>query len=306
MRALFGRKVRLVVGYSAIQDFDAARRARDNSAAAAIETAAGVTDVVYGAVREGLDLSGLDVSFSVKKQLAAKPNVAMIKVWNMTAEHRALLEQDLLTVELHAGYKDPGTSLIYLGEMRAAVTQRVGPDFVTTITSGDKKGNFAGRYIRVPLGAGTTAKEAIILLADAFGLGRGNTGSLPDGANRTLFPKGGCLSGRVSEQMTSICRAVGLTWSVQDGVLQVLDKNSALEREAVVIGPETGMVGTVQVSNKGLVKFTTLMNAEVQVGRKVVFETATTLAGGYRIERAQWEGNTRGKSWFVKCEAKRY
>ena len=277
--------------------------------------------------KDGLDVSDLDIRFSVKKTLKPTPNTAEIHVYNLNVGHRYTLETaGSLNVELHAGYTE-GASLLYLGEMRAAVTSQVGPDIITTIDSGDKHGNFAGKAIHVPVGAGTTGADALRLLADAFGLGKGNleaalarSATIDSARNKdlkklglpaarpsmTLFPVGGVLSGNVAAQLTSICRTVGLEFWVEDGTLAVLPIGAALEDTATVLGPDTGLVGSISISNKGYVKARALLIPDLQVGRKVVFDTADNLKGGFRIEKAHYHGGTRDSEWYVDIEAKSY
>ena len=267
--------------------------------------------LVIGANGEGLSVSGLDITFDVKKSLKPEPNVATIEVRNLTEDHRKSFEtSETLGVELHAGYEG-GMSLIYLGEMRAAVTSREGPDLVTTIHSGDKHAMFAGKHIRVPLGEQTNAKVALEQLVKAMkaaGVGEGAAlyevlaGELEQ---KVLFPSGGVLSGNASTLLSSLCRSVGIEWSVQNGKLQFL-KLGETDEEAFELGPDTGLIGKVEISNKGYVKATSLLIPGVKCGTKVTFSTETALVGGYRIEKIRYHGATFSKEWYCSIEAKAY
>jgi hypothetical protein len=265
---------------------------------------------------EGLDVSSLDIAFDIRKTLTPKPNVGKITVRNLTREHRAVLETaGRLVVELHAGYEE-GMSLLYLGEMRAAVTSHHEDTIDTVIQSGDKAGVFAGATIRVPVGAGTTAEEAIRLMARVFsdaGVGAGNleaefkrqSGAAAIKRRGVLYPVGGVLSGNLTSYMTSICTAAGLEWSIQDGLLVVLEKGKALATEAIVLSDNSGLVGSPSVSNKGYVKAKALLNPDIQCGRTVIFDTETTLQGAYRVEKCRYEGDFAGNAWYAIIEGKR-
>jgi hypothetical protein len=267
--------------------------------------------LVIGVGSEGLDVSDLDITFDVKKTLKPIPNVATIHVMNLTASHRKALETaTTLGVELHAGYKD-GMSLLYLGEMAAAVTHREGPDFVTVISSGDKHGVFAGRTLRVPVGEQTNAAAAIRQLVKSLtdaGVGEGNITALndPSVGSKMLYPAGGVLSGNTSALLSSLCKSAGLEWSIQDGKLQILKLKQALASEAFELGPDTGLVGKVEKSNKGYVKATTLLIPGLQCGSIVKFDTETALVGGYRIEKIRYHGATRTQPWYASIEARQY
>lgn len=286
---LFGRRSRLIIGTLAVLDLDGA--GNDPNV--------------------GLDVSDLDMAFSVKKTLKANPNQAEIEVRNLTENHRTMLEgSDALEVELHAGYGDQ-LSLLYRGQMRAAVTYRDGPDFVTKISSGDKSGVFAGRRLHVPLGEASSAAAALKQLVDDLGKTEVGDGNVSDaltqaGVLTTVFPLGGTLSGNASVLLTSLCRSVGLEWSIQDGVLQFLVASKALDEEAIELGSNSGLIGKVEVSNKGYVKATSLLIPGLRCGGKVTFATETELVGGYRIEKIHYHGDTAGKSWYASIEAKQY
>lgn len=258
---------------------------------------------------EGLDLSGLDLSFDIKKTLKPDPNVAEISVYNMNPAHRLLFETaKTLTVEFHAGYQE-GMSLLYLGEMRAAVTKQVGDEVITEIQSGDKHGLFAGKVIRVPVGPGGSVEDALKLLADAFGIGLGNLKSVMGKAKKgsaTLFPVGGVLTGNVADTMQAICAGAGLEFSVQDGVLQILNVGAALEDEAILLGSDSGLIGSIEISNKGYLKCTSLLIPDIKPGRKIVFDTVDNLQGGYRIEKVRYTGHTKEHDWYAHIEAKQY
>lgn len=268
--------------------------------------------LVIGADGQGLDVSDLDLEFDIKKSLKPEPNVGTVKIRNMTAAHRKMLETPkVLGVELHAGYKD-GMSLLYLGEMRAAVTTRERSDLVTVIHSGDKHSMFAGRFIRVPLGDQTNARGALEQLVKSLrdaGVGEGNLTEalLASGVGeKVLYPTGGVLSGNVSTLLTSLCHSSGLEWSIQDGKLQFLKTNTPLDQEAFELGAETGLIGQVDISNKGWVKATSLLIPGLKCGAKIKFATESNILGGYRVMQIHYQGSTSETPWHAHLEAKLY
>lgn len=273
----------------------------------------------------GLDVKDLAISFDVKKTLKPTPNVAKITIRNLTRAHRAYLETaEALSVELHAGYEGV-LSLIYLGEMSAGVTSKDGKEYTTTISSGDKRGVFAGRTLRVPIGPGGTAEDAIRILAQAFAntpanllqaaagiknVGLGNlegffakaSASGSSKLRHVIFPVGGTLSGKISDQMTAICNGAGIEWSIQDGLLVLLEKRKPLDDTAVLLSSSTGLVGSVAISNKGYIRCKSLLIPELQCGKKMVFDVATGLKGQYRIESTKYKGDSYEHDWYVHLE----
>ena len=80
-------------------------------------------------------------------------------------------------------------------------------------------------------------------------------GGRPGQRRRRLRARGARARGRAlsrgprapraaAEQLTELCRSAGLEWSVQSGVLQLLPRGRALQRSAVVLSSDTGLVGS--------------------------------------------------------------
>lgn len=256
-----------------------------------------------------IEITGLDVRFSVRKTLRPEPNKAEISVWNLNETHRAAIEQKKTApVLIEAGYKD-SVSVLFLGDLRSAVSQIDGPDIVTTLTSGDGEKAIRTARVSVSVKKGTTTDQVITLCAKALGVGEGNlskaVAALKGAGLGTLFSAGTVLHGSAARELTGICKAAGLTWSVQNGALQILPLAKTLEGKAILLGPSTGMVGSPTVDNKGVLKVRALLIPDVFPGRKLVLDAAR-LKGQYRVETTTHTGDTAGEDWFVDIEAKRY
>lgn len=266
-------------------------------------------DRVCKVIVGGLEISNLDLSFSVSKDLTPKPNKAEIKIWNLTEAHRSAIEQmkDVPCL-IEAGYK-AGTSNIFLGDLRSSLTVIEGPDWVTSLSSGDGEKATQKARVNISVKKNTPTTDILKLAAKSLGVGEGNlktaASQIQSAGLGTIFTAGTVLSGSAVREMTNICRAVGLTWSVQDGKLQILPLAKALDGEAIKLSAATGMVGSPSVDTKGVLKVTTLMIPDVFPGRKIVLD-AVRLKGQYRIEKTQHQGDTFGGDWKIEIEAKKY
>jgi hypothetical protein len=90
---------------------------------------------------------GLKVEFNVSKNLKPEPNKVTIKVWNLAPTTRAALESSsLIPVQLDVGYAGDNHT-IYLGQLRSAMSDRDGPDIITTIASQDSAAAFSTNRI---------------------------------------------------------------------------------------------------------------------------------------------------------------
>lgn len=259
---------------------------------------------------EDLDLSGFDAAFSVTRTLAPTPNTAEVRVYNLGKALRrelATKAKDGLYVTIAAGF---GSQLcqIYRGDLRDAFSVREDTGWVTTISSGDGEKARRTARVRRAFPKGTKVDVVLDALTGALGVGLGNTLSgllggktLAHGSSE--FVSGTVAHGSAATHLTEVLRSVGMEWSIQDGELQVLDKGRALEGEAIVLNPETGLVGSPEPGNKGTMKCTVLLMPGLQPGTKVLIDTSE-VHGLFRIERIDYSGDTTQDDWIAHIEGK--
>ena len=254
----------------------------------------------------------LAVTFDVTKNLKAEPNKVEIKVWNLAAATRKALETPkVVTVKLEVGYqREPHT--IFLGQLRGAVTERDGPDLITTISSGDSEDAFGfGRNVQtIPakLSAAQLLQFAAQGLRDA-GVNVGNLKSAQDLASVTFGPATK-LRGNAADVMDRVTRANGMEWSVQDGALQILKIGAALSSQAVELssddnGTNTGLIGIPSVDTKGIMKCKSVIQPDLEPGRTIVMN-AENVKGAFRIEESQYKGETWGDDWYVELTCRKW
>lgn len=249
---------------------------------------------------------GLDVAFEVERTLRRHPNKAQIRIWNLSASHRAQLEQlGSVRVRLRAGYQD-GFAEIFNGDLRRAQSERDGADIVTTISGGD--GELATRRGTVNRSFASPVNFDHVLqhLVDAIGVGVGNalsalTGTSLDQAGSESRGAGVVLSGRADDELDGLLTSAGLEWSIQDGALQVLPRGRALDGTAVRLAPDTGLIESPSVSTKGVLTARALLMPDLVPGRKVQID-ATTVSGFFRMKKGTYVGDTASDDWSIGLE----
>ncbi len=262
----------------------------------------------------GLDVSELRCEFKCKKTLKPDPNTCEIKIYNLSENSRHTLESAAkLVVRLEAGYIETGTSQLFLGEVRSAFTVAEGDgDIVTTITTGDSEKEMQEAKLHMTVAAGMSADVVLAAIAAALKVSPGNLAQAAallklKGATAMFGVQGSAVSGNAARMLTDLCRSGGLEWSIQDGVLQILDKNKPLVQQAVLLSPDTGLVGSPAVdysasskTKKGgiTVKAKTFIIPELAPGRLVVMKSRF-VTGGFRIEEIEYEGDTAGEAWYA-------
>lgn len=256
----------------------------------------------------GLDVSGFDMEFVVERTLKPEPNTCEIRILNLSADSRKKLSGvPKLTVRLEAGYKG-ATELLYLGECRAAWTERDGSDFVTHIESGDGEKEIQAARLNTCLGAKVPVAAALTAIAKSLNLKPGNLAQAIASLQKAGFANinGAALNGSTARRLTDFCRSAGLEWSIQNGALQILDQGAILSTiEAIEVSESTGMVNSPTVDSQGIVSASILMTPGLIPGCLVRFDSLFQ-SGGYRVQRCKWHGSTFSQDWTIDFEAKKY
>lgn len=265
-----------------------------------------VLDTIQLTIAGNEPSSALDVAFSIERSLKPDPNTAEIQVWNLNEDHRSQLEDaERIPCTVSAGYLD-SIALIFSGTLRTAFTVREGPDLVTTLASGDGEKEYQRSRVNLSVAPKTPNPSLMQQITKAIGIGEGNLGTATPQllAAPAMLPQGGVLSGSASQIMTRTAQSLGFEWSIQDGALQLLKVATPLAATAVLLTPETGLVGSPSVDNEGILSAQCLMIPDVFPGRLLVLESER-LSGSYRIEKCKYSGNTAGPDWYVDIEAKK-
>jgi hypothetical protein len=285
-------------------------------------------DRVWSVTVSTLDVSDFRVHFRIEKTLKPEPNKALVEVYGLNKDHRAMLGElapgkrtgkkkkgtspnltGSIPVRIEAGYKDDGPQMIFLGDLRTVDSERNGADWITAITSGDGERAYRTARIAQSFGAGTPVPVAVRALVRSLGIGEGNLSQvlsgLKLGGRATILVRGAVFSGPAVRHLTDICRSAQLEWSIQDGVVQLQDFGTALAGQAIKLTPETGLIGSPNVDGNGVLKAKTLMIPGLRCGRLVVVDS-DAVQGNFRVEKIITEGDTHGQDWGHEIEAKRY
>jgi hypothetical protein len=256
-----------------------------------------------------IKFSDLDVEFAVVKTLKPEPNTCTLKIWNLNPMHRKQLDSAKLpAIEIKAGYKG-AVSLVFRGEVREVFSAKEGGDWVTEMSTADSEDTIKRARINKSFPSGTHLPNVLQALANELKVDAKaailkllTSNKLVEAAG--VFLNGTVVSGSASREMTNLLKSAGQEWSVQDGELQIIDIGAALLGLPVVLGATTGLVGSPTVGNDDLVRFKALLNTSIAPGSLVTFVSDLLPVGSfYRVERAEFNGQTRGSDWYVEGEA---
>lgn len=256
----------------------------------------------------GFELSNLDCAFQAKKSLKLEPNTCELKLYNLSQETRRTLETPKkLMLRLDAGYPD-AVAQLFLGEVRSAHSHRENADIVTEISTGDSAKELATARIHMSVGPKVPASVALLAICRELKVGMGNAAVMAaklQAKGVVFFGSGTVITGSARRALQDFCRSADLECSIQDGVLQILDRGKALESKAVYLSPGTGLVGSPTIDNKGIVSVTAFIQPDLRPGRKIQID-AESVKGGFRIQECEFLGDTAGNEWYCKMSAKAY
>lgn len=209
-------------------------------------------------IRQNTTNRPLTIQFDITKSLDREPNKALIQIYNLTpTNRRALSEAEGLQIALIAGYQEADThDTIFVGDAEDIYTERTdsGTDWITTIESRDGGSAYRRSRIAQTFEPNVALSTVIRGCADALGIGRGNSDSIASSAELdsggSIFPDGITLEGPAWRALDMVCRSASLRWSIQNGVLQLRPLTAAAESRAVLLSPETGLIGSPTRGNQ--------------------------------------------------------
>lgn len=256
--------------------------------------------------------TGLDCAFRITRSLAAsRAGTCELTIYNPPREmlrELTALPRRTTFVSVDAGYRE-GASRVFTGDLRLALPAREGADLRVTITAGD--GAHARRTARISraFAPGTSVDQAATALASALGVGVGNAARAFRGTRlaRTTgeFTDGAILHGEAAAELTRLCDAAGLIWSVQDGQLLVLPLGGALERTAIRLGADSGLLEAPQIVDRRTIKAKCLIQPGLVPGQRVVIDSLLVREPVQRITEVTLTGETGGNAWEAELTLKR-
>lgn len=266
--------------------------------------------ITFGDADQAVRVEKLHVDFTITHQIRSA-NTASVKVYNLSEATRRVLSDDgqndlPLRMKVEAGYGDE-LELLYRGRVRKAASQHVGPDWVSTIESGDGEAELRKANVNVTFPAGASVEDVMQGLIEQTGLAAGD---LIDRVREnglagtiTEFARGFSFSGNAGEGLSKLVRSFGMTPTVQDGKFTAFESARGVKRTGFRLSPSSGLVGSPEVGDKGSAKVRSLLLPSVRPGHRIDIES-TAVNGTYRVQKVLHTGSLRGQDWYSDLELK--
>jgi len=283
--------------------------------------------VVY-ADSQSYEITGLYMDFEIKASTDKELNKAKISVYNLSEKTRNLFSDSHQAVEFYAGYGD-NTVLIFSGETSNALNEKSGTEWRTDIYAGAGLKSYETKYFSKTYAKGSDVKQIFKDMASAYGM----ASYIEEPLFETKLLGSVTYAGRVKDVLTKACQNHGMSWSVQRGVLEIIEDGNFLiaQPTAVVLSPSSGMIGAPSITNrstkggknKKAVRVVSLLNPDITPGRLIQIDSTQTIYsagdlykkpknqkrvvtnadGIYIAQRLRYYGNNYGGPFQVEIEA---
>jgi hypothetical protein len=263
-------------------------------------------DLIVG----GHEVTGLRTVFKVEKTSKPEPSKLDLSIYNLNAASRAQLQGRGVPVILKGGYAQR-TGLIFSGQSRTIDHVHTGPDWVTHVQCGDGETAYVEARISSSFAPGTRVGDVIVACGTALGLNPGNMVAQAEAAGSgdlQQFVQGYQAHGSAATELTKVLRALGYSWSIQDGKLQLLAVGAAMPGEALLLNANTGLIGTPEhgtppkPGKPGYLKIKCLLQPDLRPGSRIQLDSLG-IKGLYRAVDVRHDGDTHSGNWYSEVEA---
>ena len=250
----------------------------------------------------------LHINFALQKSDLETQNTGRITVWNLNQQHLAALDEKDCALSLRAGYGNR-LSLIFAGIISSATTTRDGADRKTEIEVVDNLVEVRDTYVTISYTGNVNWKTIMDDVANQMGV------AVTYSYNATFadIPNGFSFVGQARDIMTKGCSCCGLTWSLQNGVMQVKRPGDTMNREVYVLSEDSGLLGIPARVTEAATQGGTaseigwdveyFLNGAINIDDYVKLESET-VTGYFRVYSIEMSGDNISGDWICKARLK--
>ena len=269
--------------------------------------------------------NNLHIGFQIDKDTTKESNKAKLEIYNLSDATRKKIEVPDTEVEIYAGYEKAGGAILaFKGSVTYGFTRDAGTDCITTLDLADGTKAMRDSYCSLSYAPGTSAKTIIQRCASEMGVPvvyGDDVGELES------YQNGYSYIGQADGALTEICNALGLSWSIQNNILNIILAGGTSTNRGLVFSPQSGLVGVPEriiqaeyKSNKSNPKKTAKKKAKKEEPRKkagwkiqtllvpsvnpadMVKVESKWITGWFRVEKVSHRGDYNGTNWGSAME----
>jgi hypothetical protein len=258
------------------------------------------------------EYTGFEIRFDINLSMGSDPNNGVIAMDNLSASDRKSIEdagKDAQVV-VYAGFASQGDPpAIFQGRWRRAVTERNGPALITTIEAASAyRARAYTRQLNKAYRKGTALNTVLRDLLDTLEIGDGNLQTVLNqvtlaGATGNKLLKPFAVSGPAWDSLEQILKSSGFRVTTEGDGLLVTGLNRGIDRTAVLLNDETGLIGQPSVDKDGVLSASSLIIPNLIPGRVVRLQSEF-VSGDYVVRTAKYTGSLYGSEFKVDLEAR--
>lgn len=246
------------------------------------------------------------------------PNIADIRVYNLSDDTIAQIKKEFNRVILQAGYES-NYGVIFQGNIKQVISGRESATdtFIDIIAGdGDRAYNFA--IVNATVAAGATQADQIKAASIPMAANGVSTGASNAQLPTAALPRGKVMYGPAKNYLKNSAENSDASWSMQNEKIVFVSKKSYLPGQSVVITAKTGMIGTPQQTNEGI-NIKCLLNPNIKIGSSIKLDnksvqdfkinlstpnSAANIPPPYNLDGLYYplviehSGDTRGVDWY--------
>ena len=269
--------------------------------------------------------NNLHIGFQIDKDTTKESNKAKLEIYNLSDATRKKIEVPDTEVEIYAGYEKAGGAILaFKGSVTYGFTRDAGTDCITTLDLADGTKAMRDSYCSLSYAPGTSAKTIIQRCSNEMGV---PVVYGEDVGELESYQNGYSYIGQADGALTEICNALGLSWSIQNNILNIILAGGTSTNRGLVFSPQSGLVGVPEriiqaeyKSNKSNPKKTAKKKAKKEKPRKKAGWKINTLlvpsvnpadmvkveskwiTGWFRVEKVSHRGDYNGTNWGSAME----
>lgn len=247
----------------------------------------------------------IHVNFSLQKSDLETQNTGRVTVWNLNPSQLAVLNEKDCVVSLRAGYGNQ-LPLIFAGIVSYVCTSLDSADRKTEIEVIDNLVEVRDTYVTVSYNGTVNWKTIFDDVAAQMGVAI----SYSYNAEFVDISNGFSFVGLARDIMTKGCKCCNLSWSLQNGVMQVKRPGDVMSKEVFVLSPDTGLLGIparVVLTQEDSAAENQLgwdveyfLNGAINIDDYVKLESET-VTGFFRVYSLEISGDNVSGDWICKA-----
>ena len=233
---------------------------------------------------DGIEIEKLRCHFEVTRDLLGFPNLATVRIYNLTRANREFInivqkrnlnalgndESNEGRLAIYAGYEE-SNGLIFKGDIMNIIHLREGVDMVTEILAKDGAREFQNGFSNFIVSENTKLIDVLLRLQRDWPTIAKSEIRISSG-DKKLFSKTICEP--TKDVLNKLGRDYGFHWSFQNHKYTIIDYDTVLNARAIVINNRTGMIDSPIVTEKG-VDVKSLLNWEIKPYALIKVESQT-------------------------------